>query len=333
MSIEKQERRKPLPIKLIVVASLAVLGIAYYAYSSVKSARVEASTVVARVNGEPIYAADVSRGLSSDSFDSTASGIRQQKLGRLIAQMAIRQYLTKHHVSIPQKRVDAELKRMELNPPSMGCACCTYPSLDNYLKATNYTREDLRQDISNGMALSEYARQEWKKTHTDKAVVMKEIGEQKGFIQRSRVKAWQIFFNTFQKPGFDKDPVGVRKSVGKKAQKAWERLQRGESFANVAKSMSEDMTSNRKGGYLGTIEKSSYGMEVEKAISYLQPGQYSKPIESPWGFHIIKYHAMSDTDVIKFCESFLAEGTYQNLHSQIMKDAKVERLELPDNNG
>lgn len=315
---------------MIIVGAIIALGIAFYSFNYVRKARIEARTVVARVNGEAIYESDVNRGLPDDSFDSTANDMKQNRIEHLISRMAIRQFLSKHGVHVREELVDKEINKMEENPPSMGCPCCTYPSLDAYLSTIGYTRDDLRLEIRSNIGLSDYARESWRKSHPDKSAVLKEIGGQSTYIRQHYVKAWQIFFNTFQQPGYNSDPGMVIKAAGQKAQKTWDRLQRGESFEAVAKSVSEDMTSKHKGGSLGFIARASYGQEVEEAISGLKPDQYSKPIQSSWGYHIIKWEPMNDGDIVKFCESYFVDKEYKSLNSQIMKSAKVERPKSPD---
>ena len=315
---------------MIIIVGFLVMVAVYHVYSSICSSRKAAGTVVARVNGEAIYEADVNRGLPEDSFDSTATDMKQNKLERLISQMAVRQFLTKHYVRVRKELIDKEVAKMEANPPSMGCPCCTYPSLDAYLTATGYTRDELRQDIRNNIGLSDYAKKCWEKSHPDKSTVLKEIGSQSAYIRRHYVGAWQIFFNTFQQPGYNTDPGRITKAAARKAQKAWDRLQRGESFEAVAKSVSQDMTSNHKGGALGFIDRSTYGQEFTDTISELKPGEYSKPFESSWGYHIIKWKPMSDEDIVKFCESYFVDNEYKSIYSRIMKDAKVKKSKSPD---
>lgn len=326
-------KRKPIPWTTVIVGSIIAIGIIYYAYTSISNARRAASTVVARVNGEAIYESDVNRGLPDDSFDSTVDDLRQNKLETIITRVAVRQFLSKHHIHVRKGDIDKEVDQMEKNPPSKGCPCCTYPSLDAYLTAMGMTRDELRQDIEGKLGLMDYTRKSWRKSHSDKKSVMKEIGSQSDFIRQHYVKAWQIFFNTFQQPGYNSDPDKIIKIKGQIAQKAWGMLQRGKSFDAVAKSISDDMTSKHKGGSLGFIDRSTYGQEVDDAISHLKPGQYSKPIQSSWGFHIIKWSPMNDDDIISFCESYFVNKEYDKLYSRIMKSAKIERVKPSDNAG
>jgi hypothetical protein len=316
-------------IPVIVVVFIA-LGTAYYGHNRGWNLHVGAKVVVARVNGEPIYESDLDRGLSGDAFDSTARDMKQDVIQRLIAQVAIRQFLVKHGVHVRGELVDEEIGRLKKNPPSMGCLCCTYTSLNAYLVAIGSTMHDLRLDTKNDIGLTDYVRRSWRRSHPDEKAVLRGTGNHSSYIRHHYVRAWQIFFNTFQQSGYDSDPPAVTREAGDLAQKAWDRLQRGESFDAVAKSVSEDMTSNHKGGSLGSIERSAYGPEVERAIANLKPGKYRKPILSSWGYHIIKWEPMRDEDIVNFYESDSVDKECKSLRSQIMHSAKIERLKLPD---
>lgn len=323
--------RKAFSKKTIVIGAIIIVCAALYTFNYVRNARIEASTVVARVNGEPIYESEVNAGFSDDAFDSTTDDMKNNKVAKLIAQVAIKQFLAKNGVKVSEDRIDQQVKELEKNPPSMGCPCCTYSSLSAYLDAVGYTRENLRQDIRNQLGLNDYAKVSWRKKYPTKADVLKEIGSESKYIKAHYINAWQIFFNTFQQPGYNTNPDQINKMASMKAQKAWNSLQQGKSFDAVAKSVSQDMTSNRKGGSLGAIDRNAYGQEFESAVEKLKPGVYSKPIHTSWGYHIIKWQPMSDDDIVKFCESYFINQEYSNINSQIMKNAKVEQVKTQGN--
>jgi len=312
-----------LPWKIIVITSIIALGIKPNAYGSVKTSHKEVATVIARVNGQAIYDSQVNRGIASNTFDSTANDMKQNKLNRLISQMIIRQFLNKHNIKIGKGLVDQEVANMEKNPPNKGCACCTYPDLNSFLNANAMTMDDLRDNIQNSIGLTNYAKIIWKKSHPNNGDLMKEIGEDSNYIRKHYVKGWQIFFNTFQQSGNQQQ---IEEAAAQNAQKAWKRLQNGESFEKVAKSMSEDMTSKHKGGYLGFIDGSTYGREFQQTISNLKPGETSKPIHSSFGYHIIKCESMTDGNIVKFCESYFIDRERNKLISQIVKAAKIEMV-------
>lgn len=62
----------------------------------------------------------------------------------------------------------------------------------------------------------------------------------------------------------------------------------GESFAALAKQHSKDPASAKEGGYLGWFSVEQMIPEFEKAALALQKDQVSEPIQSAFGFHLIK---------------------------------------------
>jgi peptidyl-prolyl cis-trans isomerase D len=80
-----------------------------------------------------------------------------------------------------------------------------------------------------------------------------------------------------------------RAALRKKLDGARQRITSGESFANVARSVSEGLTAVQ-GGELGCVA-ASYGVgheEVTKAAAALKPGELSQVIETPRGMHLLQ---------------------------------------------
>ncbi|MFC2290138.1 MAG: peptidylprolyl isomerase [Prevotella denticola] len=65
-------------------------------------------------------------------------------------------------------------------------------------------------------------------------------------------------------------------------------LQRGADFANLAKRYSTDTSSAKNGGDLPRLQKGQTVAEFEKAMLTLKPGETSRPVLSPFGYHIIR---------------------------------------------
>jgi len=66
-----------------------------------------------------------------------------------------------------------------------------------------------------------------------------------------------------------------------------ERIKHGESFAELAKTFSQDGSAT-KGGDLGWIYPGDTVPEFERAMNQLAPGELSPPVQSPFGFHLIE---------------------------------------------
>ena len=67
-----------------------------------------------------------------------------------------------------------------------------------------------------------------------------------------------------------------------------ERLKKGESFANLAKQLSIDKGSGKKGGDLGFFGRGMMVKPFEDVAFKLEKGEISEPVKTEFGYHIIK---------------------------------------------
>lgn len=74
-----------------------------------------------------------------------------------------------------------------------------------------------------------------------------------------------------------------------KAQEIYSRLLKGEKFEELAKQYSEDKSSARAGGVLPMFGTGKMVMDFEaQSFALKNPGDYSKPFTTPYGWHIVK---------------------------------------------
>jgi peptidyl-prolyl cis-trans isomerase C len=67
-----------------------------------------------------------------------------------------------------------------------------------------------------------------------------------------------------------------------------ERLKKGESFSNLAKELSIDKGSGKRGGDLGYFGRGMMVKPFEDTAFKLEKGQMSEPVKTEFGYHIIK---------------------------------------------
>lgn len=67
-----------------------------------------------------------------------------------------------------------------------------------------------------------------------------------------------------------------------------DRLNNGESFTNLAKELSIDKASGKRGGDLGFFRKGMMVKQFEDVAFRLEKGQISQPVKTEFGYHIIK---------------------------------------------
>lgn len=96
-----------------------------------------------------------------------------------------------------------------------------------------------------------------------------------------------------------------------RADSIYNALIKGADFAELAQRCSDDKGSARRGGDLSWVQRGYMVKEFEDAIFAMKPGEISKPILSPFGYHIIKVEAKQNffpydtvrTDIHRFIES------------------------------
>ena len=74
----------------------------------------------------------------------------------------------------------------------------------------------------------------------------------------------------------------------KEAKDIEEKLKKGEDFAKIAKKSSIDTASAKNGGDLGFFSKGQMVPEFEAAAVKLKKGEISEPVQTKFGYHIIK---------------------------------------------
>ncbi|OGW25556.1 MAG: hypothetical protein A3K09_04075, partial [Nitrospinae bacterium RIFCSPLOWO2_12_FULL_47_7] len=105
---------------------------------------------------------------------------------------------------------------------------------------------------------------------------------QKDFYVTDQVHPYHILFIFDEKISVENKLV-----KRKRAEEALKRVLAGESFTEIAKKYSEDVSA-ATGGDLGFLERGKMLAEFEDAVFKLRPGEVSSLVETPYGLHIIK---------------------------------------------
>jgi hypothetical protein len=292
--------------------------------TAAESPPLPANAVLVKVNGEPVLEKDVAMAVPPGSSNVDASWVREFRLERRIRLASVRQFLSANAVSVPDDVIEQTLQEMRKNPPSLGCPCCRFPTLDAFMQSQYLTLDELREEIRNNEGLQRYALAMWETRYPEGEKRTELLQKQQPVVERRYAKLYQIFFNTFQQPDFADAPDRVRAEALKKAQAAVARLQKGERFQDVAREVSEDNVSRVNGGDLGSVPIDAFGKEFADAVSVLKPGDYSEPIATPWGYHIVLRESMAEADVLDVLQKEYVDSRTQEAQQIAQKDAKVE---------
>jgi len=102
----------------------------------------------------------------------------------------------------------------------------------------------------------------------------------------------------------------AKAAARKKIEAALERVKKGEDFADVARSVSDD-TSASRGGDLGCVQKGTMVKPFEEKLFSMDEGKVSDVVETEYGFHIIQLDKIAkDKDAEKIGRAQVARDLY-----------------------
>ncbi|GAB4115296.1 MAG: peptidylprolyl isomerase [Sideroxydans sp.] len=227
-------------------------------------------------------------------------------------------------VAIPQSRIDLRLKAAEQQgqPDS--------PELRNALREDLINLEIISQEAGK-LALEKQAEtaqqlelarqsvlagafvQNYIKNHpVDEALLKQDYEAMKARIGDKEYKLSHILVPTEDEA----------KAVAKRVKK--------ESFAKVAKQKSQDPGSKDKGGDLGWAVPSNFVQPFAAAVPALQKGQVSAPVQTQYGWHVIKLEDTRELKVPAFedvkpnLEKRRQQEAIQKAIAELRSKAKVE---------
>jgi peptidyl-prolyl cis-trans isomerase SurA len=103
-----------------------------------------------------------------------------------------------------------------------------------------------------------------------------------------------------------------------KAEMLRTQLQDGADFVELAKQHSRDATA-KDGGDLGTLKRGELAQEIEAELLALGPGQISRPVRSPLGFHVFRLESK---------DSLEAASIRQQIRDILFRQQFDNRLEV-----
>lgn len=105
-------------------------------------------------------------------------------------------------------------------------------------------------------------------------------------------------------------------------------VSQGESFENLAKQFSDDKSTAMKGGLLRPFKSGEINSEVfiETAFAMSKIGEVSSPIQTQFGWHILKLIAKYPVDDFETLRPSLEQSIKRDSRSQIIRKNTIENL-------
>ncbi len=110
------------------------------------------------------------------------------------------------------------------------------------------------------------------------------------------------------------------------------KLKAGENFEELAKQFSEDQSTAKQGGLLPSFGTGRMVPEFEKAAFALKyPGDYSQPVKTSYGWHIIKLMETKPIGKYEELQADLKQKVQKDSRSELSRTSLIERVKTKYN--
>jgi foldase protein PrsA len=180
--------------------------------------------------------------------------------------------------------------------------------IENYMGRLNIVNEILGKDITEEELKAEYAKR----------------AENHAF---DIVTVSHILISTVNLESTDNEAVRTKEEALTIAGEIKDKLDRGEDFAKLAKEYSDDKGSAQNGGTIPDRNVNGYVEPFRNAVLELPIGEISEPVETDFGYHIIR---VDSRKALEYDE--LDESDKDSLRSAIISARLADYMEkeLPD---
>ena len=217
------------------------------------------------------------------------------------------------------KEEDIEItdEELESNYTNMMSSITSYFNLteEEFLKKFDLTSDYIKNSLEKEMIATEYL--------TENSEVTEK--EAKNYYNKNKedffeIRASHILISNTDENG--EDVSDEKKKENKElAENILKRVQKGESIDDLALEYSDDTNTASNGGDLGFFSKGEMNENFEEASFSLKVGEvYSKVVETPYGYHIIKKTGEQYTNFDDVKES-LIESLTSDKQSNLLQDA------------
>jgi peptidyl-prolyl cis-trans isomerase SurA len=185
-------------------------------------------------------------------------------------------------VIVEDKRIEAELNsRMEQMEGQYGSA---KNIVEAYGKSISTLKEDLRSSLKEQLT----GRKMQDKITDDVKITPKEVAAFFNEIPRDSLPYLPAEVEISHIIRIAKPNKNQKEELYAKLLDFRRRVEKGESFEDLAKVHSEDLGSGKRGGDLGFAKRGAMVAPFEAAALRLKPNQMSDVVESEFGFHLIQ---------------------------------------------
>lgn len=262
----------------------------------------DGSRTVALVDDEPIRVRDLDRGIAGALTGIARQQARSHRLARLIELAALRHQVARLGVAVEPAAVEREFAAWSQRPlPAADDPCCGGHAIGDYLgylAENQLTVDDIKDELSSGLAIAAYATAAWNAAHPGEAGRAAVIHAEGPALRQRVLHLWRISFRC----AFDEvsDDPQRRGPAWRKAHAALARLRAGEDFAAIARNAAcaaADFASGGDAGLVPIETLATYGLDAQH-LAALPAGTLSDPLPGDRQFCLVRWQPLTDDEII-----------------------------------
>ena len=287
--------------------------------------------VVARVGPFEISGAAFQRRLGELWQQRTAAeGMRppDKELWRDV----LEQLLREAYIALLVRRADPEVtdQEVERQLASFKARFKTPEAYTDYLETTGQTGEQVVETLRRQLAYATF----YEELVPDRQFSEAQLRETYKHVNKEQVlnRATRTADIAHIAAVADPQDGAALKRAHKRIQKAYARIQDGDSFDDVAREMSEDEQTAPKGGRLLEVTEDILLPAFTAQLRSLEPGEVSEPFRSREGWHILKLIRFNEPGVLPFdkARNILKQAALDKERRQKLEEMlNAIRKELP----
>ncbi|NLD35853.1 MAG: hypothetical protein GX654_03205 [Desulfatiglans sp.] len=199
--------------------------------------------------------------------------------------------------------------------------------------AVNEVKQDYPGDLLNEVLLKRYIDiNEWKKNLHNELLVKKIVDTALADVKMATLDEVKAYYDSHLEDFREPLMLEIRQIVtktGEEMENLLSRLIKGEDMAELARNFSIAPESENE-GLLGWFAKGELEENIEKSVFALKPGEMSKIIESPYGFHIFKVVSVKEEGIrglpesIKDIESIITMENRELMYTKWLDGLKMQ---------
>ncbi|MGC8738073.1 MAG: peptidylprolyl isomerase [Candidatus Hydrogenedens sp.] len=258
--------------------------------------------IVATVDNEPILMSDLreeiapfladlqSQGATAQQIQQEMEKALQKALDRYIERLLLYRKAVNEGLQVDEKEIDERVNKIKKRYGSP-------EEFNRLLAESGEVMSEFRERIKQQLIALSYAlkkRKEFEKEITisepDIAKYYNEHIEE--FQNPQRIKVRRIFLSA---PREGEERTKVKEYI----LEIFDRLKQGADFGSIAENESQGPEAD-KSGLIGWVSRGDLVPELEQEIEKMSVGEISQPIETEWGFHILKVEEKEDSGKLSY---------------------------------